>query len=78
MNVNEYDDACLNDDISLDDASYFDNGILGFEIAYGSGNKTAIKRKTKHKLVVKRKLDTLHEKRWLNRETNTLYDQWEH
>ncbi len=78
MNVSEYGDASLDENISLDDDSCFNSGISGFEIAYGSGNKTAIKKKTKHKLIVKKRLDMLREKRWLDQETNTLFDEWEH
>ena len=72
MIISEYDDTDIADD------SYLDTGISGFEIAYGTGNKTAIKRKAKRKLQVKRKLDLLQENRRLAKEIDTLYDEWEH
>lgn len=67
MDMNEYDDNDFESD------SYLDTGISGFEIAYGTVNKTAIKQKAKRKLQTKRKIDLLQENRRLARETDTLY-----
>lgn len=72
MNISEYDDADLADD------SYLGNGISGFEIAYGSGNKTAFKKTAKRKVQVKKKVDMMQEHRRLARNFNTMYDEWEH
>ncbi len=72
MNIAEYDDNDLVDD------SYFDTGIAGFEIAYTSESKTAIKKTAKNKLYVKRKLDMLQEKRQLAKATDMFYDEWQH
>ena len=65
-------------DIDLIDDSYGDTGILGFEIAYGSSNKTAIKKNARRKLQVKKRLDSLRETKQLSRNIDTLYDDWEH
>ena len=70
MNVNQYDEADFNDD------SYFDNAISAVEI--DAGNNSTSKKTPKQKLKIKRRLDSLHEKRKLARATNTLYDDWEH
>lgn len=72
MNINEYDDA------NFDDDSYLETGISGFEIAYGSKNKIAIKQKVKKKLEIKRRLDSLEERRRLSREIDTLYGEFQH
>jgi len=72
MNVYKYDEA------NVDDDSYLATGISGFEIAYGSSNKSIIKRKAKNKLKTKHKLDMIDEQRRLAQEIDTLYDRWEH
>lgn len=72
MSISEYDETDLADD------SYNDIGILGFEIAYSSGNRTAIKKTAKNKLKIKRKLDNFQERRRMSKETDTLFGDWEH
>jgi hypothetical protein len=72
MSIYEYDE------INVDDEPYLDTGISGFEIAYGSSNKSIIKRKVKNKLKTKRKLDMINEQRRLAQDIDTLYDRWEH
>ena len=65
------------DDIDIDDDDEFDTGIAGFEIAYGTGNKKAIRRTAKYRYHIKQKLDSLHEKRFINRQIDTLSDFWD-
>lgn len=70
MNIDNYDDV---DDTSL----YLDTGIAGFEIAYGTLNKTTIRRSIKCKRQVRDKLDSLCEKRHLDKQLNSLSDYWD-
>ena len=63
-------------DIDIDDDLSLDSGIAGFEIAYGSSNKKAIRKTAKQKFRIRQKLDSLSEKRFLDREINTLSDYW--
>jgi hypothetical protein len=55
----------------------FDTGIAGFEIAYGSINTKAMKRTVKYKQQLKDKLDSLSEKRQLDKQLNSLSDYWD-
>ena len=70
MDIDTYDDTDINSD-------EFDSGIAGFEIAYGTGNKKAMRRTAKHKYYIKQKLDSLHEKRFIDRQLDTLSDYWD-
>lgn len=72
MSISEYDETDLADD------SYSDVGVSGFQIAYSSGSRTAIKKTAKTKLKVKRKLDGFQERRRFAKETDTLFGDWEH
>ncbi|MEW6989200.1 hypothetical protein AADZ91_00810 [Colwelliaceae bacterium 6441] len=69
MNIDTYDDV----DIDLN----FETGIAGFEIAYGSINKKAMRRTVKYKQQLKDKLDSLSEKRMLDKQLNSLSDYWD-
>lgn len=69
MNIDTYDDV----DIDLN----FEAGIAGFEIAYGSLNKKAMRRTVKYKQLIKDKLDSLSEKRLLDKQLNSLSDYWD-
>lgn len=81
MNTDDYDDdLALDDDemgIDVDDDLDFDTGIAGFQIAYGSSNKKTIKRSIKYKQQVREKLDSLSEKRFLDKQINSLSDYWD-
>ncbi len=88
MNVDAYDDTDLDPesdidveaddvDLDLDEALDFDSGIAGFEIAYGSINKKAIRKTAKQKHRIRQKLDSLREKRYLERQVDTLSDYWD-
>ncbi len=70
MNASEYESDDMFDD------SMLDTGISGFQIAYGSSNKLAIKQKAKKKLQVKRKIDDLQENRRLARELDSFYGEF--
>ncbi|GLX79778.1 hypothetical protein tinsulaeT_31180 [Thalassotalea insulae] len=74
MNLDNYDDTDLAIDDDLTDGN--DSGIAGFEIAYGSSNKTLIKRTAKQKGRARHRLELLKEKRHLDREIDTLSDYW--
>lgn len=58
-----------------------DSGIAGFEIAYNSANKEAIRkaiRKAKNnQLHVKQKLDSINEKRSLDRQLDSFSNYWD-
>lgn len=84
MNINTYEDSDANADvdtdidIDMDENLIFRSGIAGFEIAYGTTNKEMIrKNKTKQKYHVRHKLDSLHEKRSIDRELNSFSDHWD-
>ena len=80
MNVDSYDETDLNieDDTDLEIDEDLDSfaGIAGFEIAYGSSNKTVIKRTAKQRHRARHKLEMLNEKRHLDRQIDTLSDYW--
>jgi hypothetical protein len=69
MNVDTSESVTINGD--------FDTGITGFEIAYGSTNKNAMKKAARHKYQVKEKLDFLNEQRFLDKQLNSLSDYWD-
>ena len=85
INTNEDSDACADGDtdidIDIDENLLFSSGIAGFEIAYGTTNKEMIrknlKKKTKQKYHIRQKLDSLHEKRTIEKELNSFSDYWE-
>lgn len=72
MNIDTYADT----DIDDDDLN-FDTGIAGFEIAYGSPNKKAMRKTAKQKYQLRQRLDSLNEKRFLDRELNSFSDYWD-
>ena len=67
----------MNVDTEIDSNFDFDTGIAGFEIAYGSTNKKAIRKISKHKNHIRQKLNSLSEKRFLDRQLNSLSDYWD-
>ena len=71
MNIDTYADTDIDDDLN------FDTGIAGFEIAYGSTNKKAIRKTAKQTYRVRQRLDSLNEKRYLDRQLNSLSDYWD-
>ena len=71
MNIDTYADTDIDDDLN------FDTGIAGFEIAYGSTNKTAMRKTAKQKYQVRKRLDSLTEKRSLDRQLNSLSAYWD-
>ena len=71
MNIDTYADTDIDDDLN------FDTGIAGFEIAYGSTNKTAMRKTAKQKYQIRQRLDSLTEKRFLDRQLNSLSDYWD-
>lgn len=71
MNIDTYDDT------DIDDDSNFDTGIAGFEIAYGSTNRKAIRKTAKQTYRIRQRLDSLSEKRYLDRQLNSLSDYWD-
>ena len=71
MNIDTYDDT------DIDDDSNFDTGIAGFEIAYGSTNRKSIRKTAKQTYRIRQRLDSLSEKRYLDRQLNSLSDYWD-
>ncbi|TKB46114.1 PA3496 family putative envelope integrity protein [Thalassotalea mangrovi] len=71
MNSNDYDDDYDAD--YDDDDEYQGTGLAGFEIAYGSKNKQTLKKSARTKLKTKRKLDSILEKRQLDKELSSFY-----
>ena len=71
MNIDTYADTDIDDDLN------FDTGIAGFEIAYGSANKKAIRKTAKQTYRIRQRLDSLNEKRYLDRQLNSLSDYWD-
>ncbi len=85
MNINTYEDseaeADIDTDIDIDENLLFSSGIAGFEMAYGTTNKEMIrknlKKKAKQKYHIRQKLDSLHEKRTIEKELNSFSDYWD-
>ncbi|SEK42839.1 hypothetical protein SAMN05216262_101337 [Colwellia chukchiensis] len=71
MNIDSYADPDIDDDLN------FDTGIAGFEIAYSSSNKTVMRKTAKQKYQTRQRLDSLNEKRFLERQLDTLSDYWD-
>jgi hypothetical protein len=68
MNRNIYEDT----DIDVDNNS----DIEGFEIAYSSTNKKAIRKTKTNKYHIRQKLDSINEKRSLARQLDSFSDYW--
>jgi|GEM_PF-1122826 len=68
-----------NHELDFEDSASTDfaPGIAGYEIAYGSSNKSIIKKKAKQQNRIKQKLDLINEKKRFERDTNPLSDYWE-
>ena len=71
MSVDTYKNTDIDDDLN------FDTGMASFEVAYGSSNKEAMRRTAKHKYHIRQKLDSLSEKRSLDRQLNSFSDYWD-
>lgn len=63
----------MDEDLDLD----FETGIAGYEIAYGSVNKKAIRKTAKNKYHIRQKLDSINEKRSLDRQLNSFSHYWD-
>ncbi|MFQ3195642.1 MAG: hypothetical protein ACI9N3_002476 [Colwellia sp.] len=68
-------DICENTGIGSN--SNFNTSITGFEISNGSANKKEISNIAKQKYLIKERLDILNEKRFLDRQLNSLSDYWD-
>ena len=71
MSVDTFDDT----DIDIDDNLEVD--IDDFKISYGSSNIKAIKKTIKQKYHIRQKLDSINEKRNLNRELDSFSKYWD-
>jgi hypothetical protein len=69
MNVDTSENTTIDDD--------FDTSIADFEIDHSSTNKKAMRKIAKHKYQVKEKLDFLIEKKFLEKQLNSLSDYWD-
>lgn len=65
------------DDTDIDIDNNLDNDIEGFEIAYGSANKKAIRKTMKYKYHIRQKLDSITEKRSLDRQLDSFSKYWD-
>lgn len=77
MSIDIYEGTDTDVEIEIDDDLDFGSGIAGFEIAYGSGNKKAIRKAAQNKYHIKQKLDSINEKRSLDRQLNSFSHYWE-
>jgi hypothetical protein len=71
MNVDTYESTDIDNDFN------FKTGIAGLEIAYGSTSKKKMRKTSKHKNQIRQKLNSLSEKRFLDRQLNSLSDHWD-
>jgi uncharacterized protein YdcH (DUF465 family) len=67
MSIDTYEDTDNN----------LDSDIADFEIAGSSANKKAITKAKKNQYHVKEKLNSINEKRSLDRQLNSFSDYWE-
>jgi hypothetical protein len=77
MNIDTYSDIDIDIDIDINDDSNFNTGIAIFAIDSGSTNKKTIRKTAKQNYQIRQRLDALNEKRFLNRELNSLSDYWD-
>jgi hypothetical protein len=73
MNIDTYADS----DTDIDDDSNFDTDTASFEIESGSTNKKTIRKTAKQNYQIRQRLYSLNEKRFLDRELNSLSDYWD-
>jgi hypothetical protein len=71
MNVDTYESTDIDNDFN------FETGIAGLEIAYGPTNKKAMRKTSQRKNQIREKLNSLSEKRFLDRQLNSLSDYWD-
>jgi hypothetical protein len=68
-------------DIEINSHSGFDSAIADFEIDDGSvihlKNKKAIRKAVKDKYILRQKLDSINEKRSLDRQLNSFSHYWD-
>lgn len=64
------------EDNDFNDDNYVKTGFSGFEVAYSSASKTPMKKSTKRQYQVKKKLDSLKERKLTERESYSNYDDW--
>lgn len=65
------------EDTDIDIDNNVDSGLAGFQIAYSSVNKAAIRKAQNNQYQIKQKLDSINEKRSLDRQLNSFSDYWE-
>lgn len=70
MSIDTYD----NTDIDIDNS--IESDIDGFEISYGA-NKKAIRKTMKYKYHIRQKLDSITEKRSLDRQLDSFSKYWD-
>ncbi len=73
MTIDTYED----NDVEIDSNLDFEAGIAGFEIAYGSTNRKAIGKAVKNRYRIRKKLDSINEKRTLDRQLNSFSHYWD-
>ncbi|AOW76348.1 MAG: hypothetical protein ACI9O3_001068 [Colwellia sp.] len=71
MNIDTYESTGIGSNLN------FNPGITGFEVTSVSANKKEISNIAKQKYLVKERLDILNEKRFLDRQLNSLSDYWD-
>ena len=71
MNVDTYESTDIDNDFN------FETGVTGLEITYGSTSKKIMRKTSKHKNQIRQKLNLLSEKRFLDRQLNSLSDYWD-
>lgn len=77
MSVDIYDEVNVDIDNDFYSGSGSESGIAGYEIAYGSANKTVFKKTVKSKYHVKQKLDSINERRSLDMQLNPFSNYWD-
>lgn len=68
-------------DIEINSHSGFDSAIAAFEIAHGSvippNNKKVLKQAVKDKYSIRQKLDSINDKKSLDRQLNSFSHYWD-
>jgi hypothetical protein len=75
MDINTYADS--DTDTDIDNDSNFDTDTASFEIDSGSTNKKIIRKTAKQNYQIRQRLYSLNEKKFLDRELNSLSDYWD-
>lgn len=64
------------EEIDFNDNQLIKTGVSGYEVAYSSTSKAPMKKSKRHHQV-RRKLEDFQDKRRIEREFNSLYDDWD-